>query len=401
MTDSKTHRRYYLQLVLALLGAGISLYLLVQHTRLKTGIQGGSLCNLGEFANCNVVQTSSYSQLFGIPLATFGLLYFLSLFVLGALLPPRNKAFVKGQIWLARFAAIAVLVDAYLFGVQLFALKSFCLFCISTYLCTFGHLALNWFLRAPGERNWKSFLVGGKRNRLPSFAWAMTAAVVAVSGLFAYNYSNGSQEAHRRANVEKSKQTFVETWAERPSKPIPVKASDATRGKRDAKVQVVVFSDFECPHCQRAAFALETALAPERDQVLLVFKNFPLDMACNNLLKQPIHQNACALAYLGYCANKKNRFWDFHDRVYYKLSGRDISSSQDRIQEGLKTIFTKKEFDECLKNPDAQAAIREDIELGKQVGVDSTPSIYINGKRVSFTPTVDFLRDLVQKELKK
>ncbi len=402
MADFRASRRwkYYLQLILAAFGAGLSLYLLVQHTRLKTGIQGGSsLCSLGKYADCNVVNASPHSEIAGIPLAALGTLFFLALFVFSLIQPPGSRGFARSQVWMARAAGLALLVDLYLLAIQAFALKTFCLFCCLTYVCTVGHLTLNWLQRAVGNRDWESFFKGEKRVRIASFAWAVSFVAVLVGAVGLFQYHTATVGASRSASLEQSKKAFLETWSNRPSNPISLKSADPIWGNPNAKVQVVVFSDFECPHCQRAAFALHTALAVNEKKVQMIFKQFPLDSSCNPLLQAPMHANACALSYLGYCANQKNRFWDFHDRVFFKLSARELSSSHDHLYDGVKTLFTRKEFDECLANPSAQANTRADIELGKRVGVDSTPSVFINGKRVTFAPTVDLIQELVQKEL--
>ncbi len=403
MTATLTSRRwYFLQLILAALGAGTSLYLLVQHIRLKTGIQvGSSFCTLGQYADCNVVNASQYSEVAGIPLAALGVVYFVCLFMLGVTQPPISRGFARAQVWMARLAILALAVDVFLFGVQAFAVHSFCLLCLFTYLCTAGHLAANWLNQPRGVRNGRHWLVGERKAQLASFAIAANLVVLIGVSTALFQYVFGSAAAEHIANLEQSKKVFLETWSTRPAKSIPIGEKDPSWGNPQAKVRIVVFSDFECPHCQRAAFALHTALASSESQVQLVYKNFPLDMACNPLLKQPMHTNSCALAKLGFCANEKKKFWEFHDRVFFKLSAREISSDQNAMHDGMKHIFTRKEFDECLANQDALSHTQRDIDLGRNLEIDSTPAIFINGKRVAFTPTVDLIRDLVQRELPK
>ena len=403
MTVSVFSRRwYFVQLLCAALGAGTSLYLLVQHTRLKSGIQGGStLCNLGAYADCNVVNASQYAEVFGIPLAALGVLYFVFLFLLGVAQPPPSRGFRRSQVWVARAATFAVAVDVWLLGVQAFALRSFCLFCCFTYLCTVVHLVGNWIQRDSDSRGWKAFLNAERKVRLPPFVWAGTFVVLLVAAFSMFHYVYSSEGAARAANQDQARRVFMETWDQRPGKTIELKSTDPIWGNPDAKVKVVVFSDFECPHCQRAAFALHTALAPEQNQVQMVFKHFPLDMACNPLLQQPMHANACALAALGYCANQKKKFWDFHDRVFFKLSARDLNGDRDALYNGVKNLFSRRDFDECLRDPAAVESIRADIEQGRQLEVISTPTVFINGKRVAFAPTVDLIRDLVRREIAK
>lgn len=357
------------------------------------------MCNLGSYANCNVVHTSQYSELFGIPLAAIGTFFFVVLLLLGSLQPPGSNGFARAQAWMATLVSIALGVDFYLLGVQAFALKSFCVFCVATYLMSALHLGLNWFLLPTESRTCRNFFIADKRSRIPSMVVAMVVVLssIAALGMLAYRSTNIS--AVQTANIEQARKAFLDSWANQPRVAIPTSSTDGSWGNPDAKVKLVVFSDFECPHCKRAAFALHTALSPEQNRVHLVFKNFPLDMSCNHLLQQPIHANACSLAALSYCANRKGKFWDFHDRVFFTLSEREISSTHDKLFDGVKTVFTRKEFDECLADPAAQANTKSDIALGIQLGIDSTPTLYINGKKVSFSPTVELVRSLVAKEL--
>jgi protein-disulfide isomerase/uncharacterized membrane protein len=400
VADSRTSRRwYFLQLLFAALGAATSLYLLVQHTRLKSGIQGdSSFCVLGQYADCNVVNASAYAEIFGIPLAALGTLYFLALFLLGALQGPSQKSFRRSQVWMARLALCALAIDVWLTGIQFFALHSFCLLCAFTYVCTIAHLVLNLLLMPTEKRQLRNLWVAEAGAPIPSLVWAVNAAALALASFVLYQSVSTQVNTVRTATQEQNKKTFLESWSQLPSAPITVQAGDPIWGNALSKIQIVVFSDFECPHCQRAAFAMHTALAPERERVHVVFKQFPLDNTCNPLLQEQMHPNSCALAHLGYCANQKGRFWEFHDRVFFRLSPRELSSSRDQIFEGVKPFFTRKEFDDCLTQPEAVAHTQSNIDQGRDLQINSTPTLFINGKKVSLPPTVDLLRELVQKE---
>ncbi len=398
MALASNRKWYFLQLFFAAAGALTSLYLLVHHNRLKSGIQdSSSLCSFGPYADCNAVNSSAFAEVLGVPVAAAGVLYFLLLFLLGLFQPPHSKGFERTQAWMAWLALLALSVDLWLTGVQAFVLQSFCLFCVFTYVCTAAHLALNWAMAPKDRKKGLRFLRSDKRSKIPPFVGAGTFSLLAIGAVGLYSLSAGPAP---RVGAEEAKRAFLASWDSLPSAPIALRVSDSQWGNPQAKVQIVLFSDFECPHCQRAAFAVQTALASEKDRISLVFKHFPLDMSCNRLLTQPIHANACALAQLGQCAQKKGKFWDYHDRVFFKLSARELSSTRDKIWEGVRSVFTREEFDRCLADPEAAANIQADIEQGNVLGVTSTPSVFINGKKVTLAPTVDLLRDLVKKELK-
>ena len=135
--QDKLQRRFYrLQLALSLLNTGLSLYLLIQHTRLKFGLQdSSSFCSLGRFADCDMVNSSPYSEFFGIPIASIGALFYFSLFLLAAIAPPKSKGFPFFQRIILVLGTLGFLVNFVFFDyIQIFILNSLCLFCATTLL---------------------------------------------------------------------------------------------------------------------------------------------------------------------------------------------------------------------------------------------------------------------------
>jgi protein-disulfide isomerase len=155
-----------------------------------------------------------------------------------------------------------------------------------------------------------------------------------------------------------------------------------TYGKPDAPVRIVEYSDYECPFCAMTHFALRKAVDTYPDDVVLMHIHFPLDQSCNDLLVQPFHEHACEAARAAVCAERQDRFWDVNDWLYthQKQIGRkgwadvaeDVGLDVDR-------------FLSCMKDPASLAAVRADIDKGKQTafvkqGNVGTPIIYIGDK---------------------
>lgn len=93
--------------------------------------------------------------------------------------------------------------------------------------------------------------------------------------------------------------------------------ADPQKGKSDAKVTLVEFSDFQCPYCATGGKpALEQVLAAYPDDVKGVWKNYPLDQACNENITSAFHANACAAAEVVMCANEQGKFWEMHDNLF-------------------------------------------------------------------------------------
>jgi protein-disulfide isomerase len=143
----------------------------------------------------------------------------------------------------------------------------------------------------------------------------------------------------------------------------------ASFGAKNAKVTVVEFSDFECPYCTRAADAVTEIKKKYGDKVRVVFRHFPLSF----------HKNAHLASQASLFANSKGKFWEFHDLLFknQKAMGRDSLVTYAK-QLGLNVNA----FNKALTGGTYKAAVDADIELGKSVAVQGTPTMFVNGARV-------------------
>jgi len=140
-------------------------------------------------------------------------------------------------------------------------------------------------------------------------------------------------------------------------------------GSSDAKVDIVVFSDFECPFCSKAAKVVDNIRSRYGDRVHLVFRQYPL----------PIHANARAAAEASLAAHEQGKFWDFHDRVFRTQASLDRASLERHAAElGLDVQKFKRALDEQR----FAARVDQDMELGRKVEVQGTPTVFVNGNRL-------------------
>ena len=284
ITKKASNRWYWTSVLSALVGILLSLYLLVQHTRLKAGIQGGpSLCTLGANFNCEAVASSHFSEILGIPLAGVGAVYFVfCLFLLLTVSPGKKRWGILGSI-LVLTALAAMAVDFVLFGIQVFSIRSFCLFCIFTYVVNLVMLISAVQSNLPeGRVNWAkirqslNFTSQGGELSIPSVVIVLIG-VLCVCTLVALVPSFVRTQAPTQEKIEDALAQFYANWKKLPVRALDFKEGDGSIGNPASKVRVVMFSDFECPHCRKAAFTVTSALHPLKDTVFLVFKHYPLD----------------------------------------------------------------------------------------------------------------------------
>ena len=139
------------------------------------------------------------------------------------------------------------------------------------------------------------------------------------------------------------------------------------KGRPDAPVSIVVFSDFQCPYCARLVPVMEQVFQKHQKDVNIVFKNFPIQG----------HAFAIKAAQAALAADSQGKFWEFHDLLfknYNKLS--DVKIEEFRSQLGLDA----EKFKQRMNDPQVLAKINSDADLGRKAGVRGTPTIFINGR---------------------
>jgi protein-disulfide isomerase len=171
----------------------------------------------------------------------------------------------------------------------------------------------------------------------------------------------------------------VANFEQMPLQAVEVSPADFSLGPDDAPVTVVEFSDFECPFCRIGAQTVKEVLAKHPESVRLIFKNFPIDTACNEGLQRQLHPFACEAALLARCAGRSNEdlFWRAHDALF-----REERLSKDVLGRIARELsIPEDELDRCMASPETLAKVKEDIALARSLGVTGTPTFFVNGRR--------------------
>jgi protein-disulfide isomerase len=144
-------------------------------------------------------------------------------------------------------------------------------------------------------------------------------------------------------------------------------ADSPALGPDGAEIELVVFSDFECPYCERLASSLVEVQRLYGDRARLVFKQFPL----------PSHKLAGPAAEAALAAHAQGRFWEMHDKLFANRKALDKASLEGYATElGLDLERFRRELDEGTW----KARIEADKVEGRNAGVRGTPSLFVNGR---------------------
>jgi protein-disulfide isomerase len=166
-------------------------------------------------------------------------------------------------------------------------------------------------------------------------------------------------------------------------------------GTKGAPVVIVEFSDFECPYCKNEASVIrKNLLATYPKEVHFYFKEFPLES---------LHPWARTAAVASRCVYRQNAdaFWAYHDWIFDKQNDITPDNVKDKIQEwakGEKGIDAAK-LGACLENKETDAEVAKDMADGRAVKVDSTPTLFINGRRVASSVDWPTLHSIIDYEI--
>jgi protein-disulfide isomerase len=164
-----------------------------------------------------------------------------------------------------------------------------------------------------------------------------------------------------------------------------------SKGPSKAQLTIVEFSDMQCPHCQKAAPVIEQLLAAEPD-AHFVFQNFPL----------PMHNWAeKAAAYVDCVGRASNdAVWKFIQKTFDEQA----NITEANLDEKLKAIATASgangdDMAACAAKPDTKARVEASLGLGKSVGVNGTPALFINGRNVPGGAPLELLKKIADFQL--
>lgn len=148
-------------------------------------------------------------------------------------------------------------------------------------------------------------------------------------------------------------------------------------GTPGAPVVIVMFSDFQCSFCKDEAKVIRQNVASEYPtQVRVYFKDYPLE---------PIHPWAKPAAIAGRCVfrQKPAAFWDFHDWIFEHQSEITGENLKQKTSEWAKTKSIEPiQFAACVDNKSTEAEVTKSQAEGRALGVNSTPTLFINGRRL-------------------
>jgi protein-disulfide isomerase len=158
------------------------------------------------------------------------------------------------------------------------------------------------------------------------------------------------------------------------------------RGDLKAPVKLVEYADYECPYCQQIQPELQKLEAEYKGRLAFAFKDVPL----------PNHPHAQKAAEAAHCAGVQNKYWEFHDLL---LQTKEVDLPQ--LRDGARKLGLNADaFNSCLDSGQQAALVKTQLDEATKLGLQGTPSFFLNGRFFSGSMSYEQLRDLVEAEIK-
>jgi uncharacterized membrane protein/protein-disulfide isomerase len=384
-----------LALFCALLGLGVSIAAAAVHYRLVFDPTYHSFCDINETVSCSQVYLSRFGTFRGVPVAVFGALWFVvaGLLVVSGM-TARHSVRESVPAYLFVLSTLALAVVLYLGYASIVVLKTYCLLCLITYAAVIGLFLISGAATTIPMTTVPRRVVGDIRVLLGS-PLAITIAVLFFAGAgttLAFFPREGPAAAAPAPTAAQTSE-FERFMSTAPRVPLAV----PTEG---AKVLIVDFSDFQCPYCKQAFYAYKPILQKYEAQapgaVKFVLKDYPLDSECNvNVAGGGPHPSACEAAVAVRLAQAHNRV----DAMEEWLFTNQPTLTPPTVRQAARDVGQVNDFE--AKYSFTLDLVKGDIALGHQLGVRSTPTLFINGVKFEGVLAPQYFDQAIAYELRR
>jgi len=385
-----------LLLAFAVLGLGASAWSGYVHHALLTNPGYASFCDINSTVSCTQAYLSQYGSIWGIPVAILGSVFFavvLLLVGLGGRSTAPGRENVPSYVFALSTVGLAFVL--YLAWASFFQLNAICMLCVVTYVAVIGLFVVSGGASAtpmtalPGRAS-RDLVAAAKSPMALALVAVLSIGTVALLTAFPRDGHRTSAPAAPEYAPLTDKQRFdlIQWFEAQPRVDMPVQA--------DSKVVVVKFNDYQCPACRNAYFWYKPLIEKYQPsgQVSFVLKHFPLESECNAAVPGGTHRAACEAAAAVVMAEEKGTADKMEDWLFTNLE----TLSPDTVRAAAADVGGISDFNAGYAT--ALTRVRADADLGANLKVESTPTFFLNGRKIPGVWPAPYFEALIEHELK-
>lgn len=172
-----------------------------------------------------------------------------------------------------------------------------------------------------------------------------------------------------------------------------VSPDDWTKGKADAKVRVIEYSDLQCPACASYEPIVKQVIDNYGDKIQFVYRHFPL---------RSIHKNGQTASQYAEAAGQQGKFWEYHDKLFDTQSEwSDLGNPQSKFKEYGKMLgLDEAKLETYATSQAAKDRVDNDYNSGASANVNATPTFFLNGRKIASPQTYEAFAKLLDDALK-
>lgn len=167
--------------------------------------------------------------------------------------------------------------------------------------------------------------------------------------------------------------------------------SDFVKGNKEAKVILIEYSDFQCPACKYYQPIVKKLGEDFSDKLVISYRHFPLSQ----------HLNSRVSAYAAEAAGKQSEFWGMHDKIFETQDEWALSSEpKELFTEYAKSLgLDEEKFKSDMDLFEIKDKVEEQLKSGEKYYVTSTPSFFLNGRKIKVPPDYEGFKKLIEDKL--
>ena len=348
-----------------------------------------SFCSINEFVDCDGAARSTVSQFWGIPLAYWGIFFYITVLFLTVVDRFKKFRFLKflevfknPMSYISMLGTLAFTCSMVLAGLSIFKIHKLCILCFITY---FIDLFIAIVASSGSFKNLVSsfkttvidFIAGAKQ-----YTKTFIVLLILATSFLVYSGTTYSFVPHIK------QQKAIMKYRNMKFNPYRVKGN--TLGAEDGDVVIELYSDYVCPICYIENIMLHEAVK-DFSNIKIIHHNLPFDKECNPYISINMHPNACFMAKGAIAAGKQGNYWEMSSLLY--------ENQPTNINAMLKLAeqlgFNKDKFVKDLEADTTSKEIEKELIQANKLEIDSTPTIYINGDKIVGVKPYYELKDLL------